>query len=141
MDDWIWWLLGAALLCIPLVVTAMPEFAMFALGAAAAALSAGLGLSVPLQIVVFLAVSVALLVFVRPIAVRHLTKPAPGSRTGVDALPGQTALVLEAVDEHGGRIKLRGEVWSARALAAGARFEPGEQVSVASIDGATALVL
>lgn len=37
MDSWIWWLLAAVGLGIPLVITAMPEFAMFAVGALAAA--------------------------------------------------------------------------------------------------------
>ena len=34
-----WWLIVAAALGVPLVVTAMPEFGMFAIGAGAAALS------------------------------------------------------------------------------------------------------
>jgi len=30
IDAWVWWLVGAAALGIPLVVTAMPEFGMLA---------------------------------------------------------------------------------------------------------------
>jgi membrane protein implicated in regulation of membrane protease activity len=92
------------------------------------------------QFAVFLMVSVALLVFVRPIALRHL-RQGPGMRMGMEALTGASALVLEKVDEHGGRIKLRGEVWSARSYEPGRVFDPGQQVSVAQIDGATALIL
>lgn len=33
MDSWIWWLLVAVGLGIPLVITTMPELAMFAVGA------------------------------------------------------------------------------------------------------------
>ena len=135
-----WWLIVAAALGVPLVVTAMPEFGMFAIGAAAAALAASVGAGTVPQFVVFLVVSVALVVFVRPLAMRHLRK-GPQVRTGIDALTGETALVLEQVDEHGGRIKLHGEVWSARTLDPGQVFAAGQQVNVAQIDGATALVL
>jgi membrane protein implicated in regulation of membrane protease activity len=41
----------------------------------------------------------------------------------------------------GGRIKLAGEIWSARALETGRVFDPGTQVDVVEIDGATAVVM
>lgn len=43
IDAWVWWLIGAAGLGIPLVLTALPEFGMFAVGALAAAGTAALG--------------------------------------------------------------------------------------------------
>ena len=135
-----WWLIIGAALGVPLVITTLPEFGMFAAGAAAAALTDVLGGGTVLQFCVFLVVSVALLVFVRPIALRHL-RQGPGVRMGIDALTGASALVLEQVDEHDGRIKLQGEIWSARAYEPGQVFTPGQQVSVARIDGATALIL
>ena len=135
-----WWLIVGAVLGVPLVITAMPEFGMFAIGAGAAALTAAVGGGTVAQFAVFLVVSVALVVFVRPLAMRHLRR-GPETRTGIDALTGATALVLEQVDEHGGRIKLQGDVWSARALEPGQVFAAGQQVNVAQIDGATALVL
>jgi membrane protein implicated in regulation of membrane protease activity len=135
-----WWLIVVATLGVPLVVTAMPEFGMFAIGAGAAALTSALGAGTVAQFVVFLAVSVLLVVFVRPVAMRSL-RSRPQVRMGIEALTGATALVLEQVDEHGGRIKLQGEVWSARSLDPGQVFAPGQQVSVAQIDGATAIVL
>lgn len=135
-----WWLIVAAVLGVPLVITAMPEIGMFALGAVAASLTGLVGGGTVAQFTVFLVVSVALLLFVRPLAVRSLRK-GPQVRMGIDALTGLTALVLEPVDEHGGRIKLQGEVWSARAMDPGQVFAPGQQVTVAQIDGATALVL
>ena len=140
MENWIWWLIVAAALGVPLAITALPEFGMFAVGAAAAALTGGLGAGTVAQFSVFLAVSVALLVFVRPIALRHL-RQGPRVRMGIEALQGAGALVLEQVDEHGGRIKLQGEVWSARSYEPGRVFAPGDKVSVAQIEGATALIL
>ncbi|MEI5009559.1 NfeD family protein [Streptomyces sp. NPDC087659] len=140
IDAWVWWLVAAVGLGIPLVITAMPELGMLSVGAVAGAVTAGLGFGVVAQVVVFAAVSVALIAVVRPIAARHSAQ-RPQLATGVDALRGRQAVVLERVDGDGGRIKLAGEVWSARALDASRAFEPGEQVDVVEIDGATAVVM
>ncbi|MCX5556594.1 NfeD family protein [Streptomyces sp. NBC_00038] len=144
MDDinaWVWWLIAAAGLGIPLVVTAMPEFGMFAVGAVAGSVTAGLGGGVVLQVVVFSAVSVALLAVVRPIAARHRAQQ-PQLATGIEALKGKQAVVLERVDgTGGGRIKLAGEIWSARSLDSGQAYEVGQEVDVVDIDGATAIVM
>ncbi|MBV8258187.1 MAG: NfeD family protein, partial [Actinobacteria bacterium] len=61
-------------------------------------------------------------------------------RTGTAALEGARAVVLQRVDEQGGRVKIGGEEWSARAYVPDEVFEPGEPVEVARIEGATALV-
>ncbi|BAC74192.1 MULTISPECIES: NfeD family protein [Streptomyces] len=140
IEAWVWWLVGAVALGIPLVVTAMPEFGMLALGAAAAAVTAGVGGGVVLQVLVFAVVSVALLAVVRPIAARHRAQ-RPQLATGIDALKGKQAVVLERVDGAGGRIKLAGEVWSARSLDSGRAYEVGQEVDVVDIEGATAIVI
>ncbi|WP_330340875.1 NfeD family protein [Streptomyces sp. NBC_00557] len=140
IDAWVWWLVGAAALGIPLVVTAMPEFGMLAVGAVAAAVAAALGLDAVLQVLVFVVVSVALIAVVRPIAARH-SRQRPQLATGIDALKGRQAVVLERVDGSGGRIKLAGEVWSARALDTGRAYEVGQEVDVVDIEGATAIVI
>lgn len=135
-----WWLIAAVGLGIPLVLTAMPEFGMFAVGALAGALTAWLGGGIVAQTLVFVAVSVSLLLVVRPLVKRSL-RQGPGHRSGVDALTGRQAIVLERVDGQGGRIKLAGEVWSARSLDDTASFEAGARVDVVEIDGATAVVM
>jgi membrane protein implicated in regulation of membrane protease activity len=140
IDAWVWWLVGAAALGIPLVVTAMPEFGMLAVGAVAAAVAAALGFDAVLQVLVFVVVSVALIAVVRPIAARH-SRQRPQLATGIDALKGRQAVVLERVDGSGGRIKLAGEVWSARALDTGRAYEVGQEVDVVDIEGATAIVI
>ncbi|MBD0842382.1 MULTISPECIES: NfeD family protein [unclassified Streptomyces] len=140
IDAWVWWLIGAAALGIPLVITAMPELGMLALGAVAAAVVAGLGGGIVLQVVVFVAVSVALAAAVRPLAARHRSQ-RPELVSGVEALKGKQAVVLERVDASGGRIKLAGEVWSARALDGERAYEAGQEVDVVDIDGATAIIM
>ncbi|MFF1309098.1 NfeD family protein [Streptomyces sp. NPDC058307] len=140
INAWVWWLVGAAALGIPLVVTAMPEFGMLAVGAVAASVAAGLGGDIVVQVLVFAVVSVALIAVVRPIATRHRSQ-RPQLATGIDALKGKQAVVLERVDSAGGRIKLAGEIWSARSLDTGRAFEVGQEVDVVDIEGATAIVM
>jgi membrane protein implicated in regulation of membrane protease activity len=88
---------------------------------------------------VFLVVSVLLLVLVRPVLRRRLT-PRPPETTGIKALEGKSALVLDRVARHEGQVKLDGEVWTARPLNEDDVYEPGDQVTVMHIDGATAVV-
>ncbi|GGX78494.1 NfeD family protein [Streptomyces minutiscleroticus] len=140
IDAWVWWLIAAVGLGIPLVVTAMPEFGMLAVGAVAGAVTAGLGGGAVLQVVVFAVVSSALIAVVRPIAARQRSE-RPRLATNVDALKGRTAVVLERVDGTGGRIKLGGEIWSARSFDATQSYEVGREVDVVEIDGATAVVM
>ncbi|MFC8831412.1 NfeD family protein [Streptomyces sp. NPDC057137] len=140
IEAWVWWLIAAVGLGIPLVLTAMPEFGMFSAGAVAGAVVAALGGGIVAQVLVFVAVSVALIAVVRPLAARQGAR-TPRLATGIDALKGRQAVVLERVDGSGGRIKLAGEIWSARTLDAEQTFEPGEKVDVADIDGATAVVM
>lgn len=87
---------------------------------------------------VFLIVSVLLLVLVRPALRRRLTPREP--RLGIQALEGRSALVLDRVARDVGRVKLDGQVWTARPLNDGDVYEPGESVTVVHIDGATAVV-
>ncbi|WP_329278779.1 NfeD family protein [Streptomyces sp. NBC_01451] len=141
IDAWVWWLVGAVALGIPLVVTAMPELGMLAVGALAAAVAAGLGGGVVVQVLVFAVVSTALIAVVRPIATRHRAD-RPQLLSGIDALKGKQAVVLERVDgSGGGRIKLAGEIWSARSLDPQLAYEVGQEVDVVEIEGATAIVM
>jgi membrane protein implicated in regulation of membrane protease activity len=141
IDAWLWWLIGATALGIALVVTAMPELAMLAVGAIGAAVVSGVfGGGAVAQVVVFAVISTAGIAVVRPIANRHRAQ-RPQLATGVDALKGRQAVVLERVDASGGRIKLAGEVWSARALDTDRAYEAGQEVDVVDIEGATAIVM
>jgi membrane protein implicated in regulation of membrane protease activity len=88
---------------------------------------------------VFLVVSMLLLVLVRPPLRRRLT-PGSNIQTGIKALEGKKALVLDRVATHEGQVKLDGQVWTARPLNEGDVYEPGESVTVVHIDGATAVV-
>ncbi|TAK69625.1 MAG: NfeD family protein [Actinomycetota bacterium] len=139
MDAWVWWLIAAAVLAVVEVLTVDLVAIMLAGGAAAAAIASAVGAPAPVSFLVFAAVSALLLLVLRPVAKRHLTR-GPVLRSGTDALRGQQALVLERVDGRDGRVKLGGEIWSARAYDETSAYDVGTSVQVIAISGATALV-
>ncbi|AFA73375.1 nodulation efficiency protein D (NfeD)-like protein [Gordonia polyisoprenivorans VH2] len=134
------WLVAVIVLLIGEMVSGDLVLLMLG-GGALAATGVDFFVSPPIwvDVVVFAVVAVALLAFVRPVAKRHLMS-RPALLTNVEALEGKHATVLASVDEHRGRVKIDGEEWSARAMTPGDHFEPGEQVTVMQIDGATAVV-
>lgn len=139
LHSWEWWLLAAVLLLLGELATNALVFLMPFGGAIAAAGLAALGVPWYGQLIAFVVVSIGLIAFVRPLALRR--QSGPGLRTGAAALVGQEALVTAQVDRNRGQIRLEGQIWSARALDPDRIFEPGEAVHVAAIDGATAVVV
>lgn len=133
------WLIIAALLAAGEVATTALVLGLVAVAAVAAGLVALAGVGVAFQLLAFIVASIGLLGLVRPVARRHLQTPR-AIRTGTAALVGARALVLERVDAHDGRVKIGGEVWSARAYDETQAIEPGTTVEVVKIEGATALV-
>jgi membrane protein implicated in regulation of membrane protease activity len=139
MSAWAVWLILAGLLAAGEIVTTLFVLGPLAVAAVLAAGVALVGAGIALQLVAFAAAALASLLVLRPVAMRHLRAPA-AIRTGTAALVGARAVVLERVDDVGGRVKIGGEEWSARAFFDGHVIEPGTRVEVAKIDGATALV-
>ena len=139
MPDWVVWAVAAAILAAGEAASAALVLGPVALAAVFAAIVAATGAGVALQIVAFIVGSIVALGILRPIARRHLKVP-PHVRTGAAALIGCSATVLEQVDRDGGRVKIGGEIWSARTYDEDQVLEPGDRVEVLKIDGATALV-
>ncbi|CAA9370198.1 MAG: hypothetical protein AVDCRST_MAG21-700 [uncultured Nocardioidaceae bacterium] len=137
--DWQLWLVIALLLVGAEMATLDLALAMMAVGALVAVALAAAGVPFVFQILAAVAVSIAMLAFVRPPIVRRL-HAGPTLQHGGAALIGRSGLVLERVTAHTGRVKLHGEVWSARTVDEAAVIEPGNKVAVAEIDGATAVV-
>jgi membrane protein implicated in regulation of membrane protease activity len=137
---WLIWAIAAVLLSVGEILTpGMFFLGPVALAAVAAAAVALLGVGVAFQLLAFIIGSIATVAFLRPIAKRHLHMPA-ALRTGTAALEGTKAVVLQRVDVNGGRVRIGGEEWSARAYMEDQVLEPGTRVEVVKIDGATALV-
>jgi len=140
MAAWVAWAIVAVALAVGEIFTPGLFFlGPIAVAAVASAIAAAIGAGVAIQVIVFAGASLASLAVLRPLARAHLRMP-PALRTGTAALVGARAVVLQRVDENGGRIKLGGEEWSARSFVPDQVFEPGAHVEVAEIQGATALV-
>lgn len=140
MNAWLWWVGGATLLAIAEILSLDLILLMLAVGALAGAGAALLGAGVAVQIVTATVMSVLLLFALRPWLLRHLRQRVPLVETNAAALVGRPAIVVATTTELGGRVKLAGEVWSARAAVDDVTYPPGAEVRVTSIDGATAVV-
>ena len=139
MMSWIVWLIVAAVLGVAELLTTTLAFGLLAIAAVAAAVVGAFHLSFALQLVAFSVAAGAGLGFVRPIAIKHIKQP-PALRTGVAALVGRSAIVLEEVTEHGGRVRIDGEEWSSRPYDESLIIPVGTKVDVMQIKGATVLV-
>jgi membrane protein implicated in regulation of membrane protease activity len=139
-NPWLVWL-GVALLAGTVeVLTLDLIFLMVAGGAVAAAVASAFGAPLTVDLLVFAATSGLLLLAARPPLLAYLRRSVPSSPTGTAALVGAEGEVLVAVSRDGGRVKLAGEVWSARSAVGGLPLEVGSAVRVVRIDGATAVV-
>lgn len=139
MTALIWLIAGVALAAAEALTG---DFVLLMLGGAAlttAGFAALTDLPVWADAVFFALASAILLLGVRPSLRRRYAQP-PALPTGVEALPGKHALVLEQVGAHSGRVKIDGEVWTARPLDDTESYEVGTTVTVMEIDGATAVV-
>jgi membrane protein implicated in regulation of membrane protease activity len=114
-------------------------FAMLAGGALGGSVAAALGAPFPVQVIVAVVVAGILLGVARPWAKSRFGKRPEGIVMGTAGYIGRSAFVLETVTQHGGRVKVGGETWSARSSDPESH-EPGEEVRVVRIDGATAVV-
>ena len=137
---WIVWLILAAIFVAVEVLTPGFFLLWFGVGALAAAILALLGVSsMPVQIIVFLTVSVALLVASRTIFERFLplSSSAQGMKTNVETIIGQVGTVVEssrgALNEAA--VKVYGSTWTAFPISGEKPLTEGETVAVERIEG------
>jgi membrane protein implicated in regulation of membrane protease activity len=139
MPAWLIWLIIAGVFTAGETVSGTFVLIMMSGGAVGAAGAAALGAPLILQVIVSLVVTTGLIWLARPVAVRHL-HPGPAAITGSEALVGREAVVLTTVTRDGGRVRLNGGEWSARAKDPEQTLTAGTRVSVLAIEGATAVV-
>lgn len=112
----------------------------FAGGALVALLSALFSLPVVVQVLLFFGVSLLLLYFTRPIAVKYFNKDRV--KTNVESLVGRQAIVISEIDnlQGIGQITVGGQEWSARSLEDSVRFDVGAVVEIVAISGVKLIV-
>jgi membrane protein implicated in regulation of membrane protease activity len=135
-----WWFLGALLLGIAEVFTLDLTLAMCAGGAVAGGIVILVGGPQWLAAVVAVVVAALLLFALRPWLLSALRARTPLVETNAAALVGKEAKALSVVTAETGRVKLHGEVWTARVAEGADDIPEGAQVTVVKISGATALV-
>lgn len=112
----------------------------FAGGAIVAVLAAVLHMPVVIQVILFFLVSLLLLFFTRPIAVRYFNRDRV--KTNVESMVGRQAVVTSEIDNlHGiGQVTVGGQEWSARSAENNLRIPVGTVVDVVSISGVKLVV-
>lgn len=112
----------------------------FAGGALAATVVAAIGAPLWLQIAVFAVVSLVLLYFTRPIAVKYFNKDRV--KTNAESLVGKQAIVISEVDnlQGIGQVTVGGQEWSARTTEEGITLPVGSVVVVRAISGVKLMV-
>lgn len=112
----------------------------FAGGALVAVILSLFEVSPLMQVIVFFAVSICLLVFTRKIFVEKLNTGK--ENTNVDALIGETGQVTITINPmEVGQVKLKGQVWSALADDSLLTIEEGTYVTVKAIEGVKLIVI
>ncbi|MDN4479062.1 NfeD family protein [Demequina sp. SYSU T00039] len=139
--QFLYWFIGAMVLGAVEIFTLDLTFAMLAGGAIAGGVVALLGGPWWLAMFVAIGVSALLLFGLRPFLLRSLRlKGEAEPQTNAKALVGRAARTIDSVSESGGRVKLNGEVWSARTEEDAPSIPEGAEVRVVRIEGATAIV-
>ena len=135
----IWLIIFVACIVIEIVTLGLTTI-WFAGGALIAAVSAALGAPLWLQAVLFGAVSLALLYFTRPIAVKYFNKDRV--KTNAESLVGKQAVVISEIDnlQGVGQVTVNGQEWSARSADDKVRIPTGSVVTVAAISGVKLIV-
>lgn len=130
------WLILFVILIILELCTINLTTIWFAFGALLAYVTSLFFDNVLIQTTVFLIVSVATLIFTRPIVKKYLLKKP--SRTNADMLIGKVGIVTkEIVKDNVGEVKIDGKYWSAKS---NKKIKEGSKVEILSIEGVKLIV-
>lgn len=139
MEPIIWLGILAVLLVIEGLTTALTTI-WFAGGALAAAIAAGIGMGIVPQLILFFCVSLVLLIFTRPVAMKLMNKNT--EKTNVDSLLGKTAVVIQEVSNlaQTGQVRINDIEWMARTSEDFAAIPVGTVVVIKAIHGVKLIV-
>ena len=135
-----YWLLLFIVLIVIEIITLGLTMIWFAAGSLVAFLLSLFHVPLPIQIIVFLVVSVILFVLTRPIAMKYFNKDR--EKTNINSVIGKCALVIEKIDNlHAtGKVELDGMEWSARATKDTDIYQNGDVVQIIDVKGVKLIV-
>jgi membrane protein implicated in regulation of membrane protease activity len=141
-EDWRWvWIVATAVFAIGELTSPGSFFMLpFAIGALVATVLAFLGVDVVIEWLVFVGVSLAVLVALRPLAHR-LNRSVDDTGIGSRRLLGHTAVVLRDIPAGGdvGLVRVDREEWRAQSTD-GSAIPTGTAVRVADVQGTRVIV-
>ena len=134
------WLIALVILVVIELITMGLTTIWFAGGALAAALISIPETPIVWQIIVFLVVSLLLLYFTRPVAVKYFNKDRV--RTNIEGMIGRQAIVVSEINnvEGIGQVNTGGMEWSARSSYHNIVLPVGAVVTVLGVDGVKLIV-
>lgn len=140
MNNTVFWLIVLVVLIATEIATMGLTTIWFAAGALVAAIISLLGGNVWWQVDIGLVVSLLLLFFTRPIAVKYFNRERV--RTNVESLVGRQAIVISEVNnlQGTGQVNISGQEWSARASSDSVTYPVGSVVNVVAISGVKLIV-
>ena len=110
----------------------------FAIGSIFALIAAMLKLPFLAQLIVFMASSIVMLIYTKPIAQKHLKIGA--TKTNVEELIGLTGFVVKPIEEHApGQVKVKGQIWTAISED-GQPIEMDKEVVIVLVEGVKLIV-
>lgn len=135
------WLIALVVFLIIEIVTLGLTTIWFAGGALVAFVASLVGAPVVVQVILFFAVSLILLIFTRPVVQKRLNSSR--EKTNVNSMVGKEGRVVEAIDNfnESGRIIVNGMEWTARAVQDEVKIPVDAKVKIQEIKGVKALVL
>ena len=135
----IWLIIFVACIVVEIITMGLTTI-WFAGGSLVASVAAAIGAALWLQIVLFVAVSLLLLYFTRPIAVKYFNKDRV--KTNAESLVGKQAIVISEIDnlQGIGQVTVGGQEWSARTTEEGITLPVGSVVIIRAISGVKLMV-
>lgn len=136
----LYWLIALAVLLVIEIVTLGLTTIWFAGGALIAFIAALLGADFWLQMTLFSVISLAMLIFTRPIAMKKLNKNRV--KTNYEGLIGKVVKVTKTVDNQSqsGEAVVNGQEWTVRSQDENLIIEPGTKVKIVNIEGVKLIV-
>ena len=136
----LFWLAVMVIMIVIEIITLGLTTIWLAGGALVAFILAMLNVPFIAQVIVFLIVSLVLIIFTRPVAVKYFNKDRV--KTNVESMIGRQAIVVSEVDnlQSIGRVTIGGQEWSARTEKEGVILPVGTVVIVKAVSGVKLIV-
>lgn len=133
------WIAMMVVFAVAEAVTVQLVTIWFAVGSLVALIANIAGANIVVQWILFVAVSAVCLLATRPLVKKVVN--AKAQPTNADRCIGQTALVVESIDNEigTGQVNTKGTIWTARSLN-GEQIEKGASVVIAKIEGVKVMV-